>query len=41
MIASLVSDDYDLYVDGHGQPRTAADFAQLAEDHRVGVNGAQ
>jgi hypothetical protein len=34
MIASLLDDDIDLYIDGHGNPRTRADMGQLVHRPR-------
>jgi glyoxylase-like metal-dependent hydrolase (beta-lactamase superfamily II) len=41
MIDSLVDDAYDVYIDGHGKPRTRKDFAALAEDERMTINGSR
>jgi len=37
MIESLVDDDLDMYIDGHGNPRTRADMKQLAYDTHRGT----
>lgn len=34
MIESLLDDDIEVYVDGHGNPRTRAEMQQLAQDAR-------
>ncbi|MBZ0287640.1 MAG: MBL fold metallo-hydrolase [Anaerolineae bacterium] len=36
MIASLLDDDIDLYIDGHGNPRTRTDMGQLVQKSRQG-----
>jgi glyoxylase-like metal-dependent hydrolase (beta-lactamase superfamily II) len=41
MIDSLVDDAYDVYIDGHGKPRTRDEFAALAEDERMKMNGSR
>jgi glyoxylase-like metal-dependent hydrolase (beta-lactamase superfamily II) len=37
MIESLIDPDIDMYIDGHGNPRTRADMKQLAADTREGL----
>jgi glyoxylase-like metal-dependent hydrolase (beta-lactamase superfamily II) len=41
MIDSLVDEAYDVYVDGHGKPRTRDDFAALAEANPMRINGSR
>jgi glyoxylase-like metal-dependent hydrolase (beta-lactamase superfamily II) len=37
MIESLLDEDIDMYIDGHGNPRTYADLKQLADETRQGT----
>jgi glyoxylase-like metal-dependent hydrolase (beta-lactamase superfamily II) len=41
MIDSLVDDAYDVYIDGHGKPRTRAEFAAMVKEERVKANGSR
>jgi len=41
MIDSLLDDAYDVYIDGHGKPRTRDEFAALAENERMQMNGSR
>jgi anti-sigma factor RsiW len=37
MMESLVDDDIDMYIDGHGNPLTRADLKQLISETRQGT----